>query len=91
MLAEAMASGRPVIASRAGGIPEVVDDGKTGLLVPPDDATALARALARLIDDAPLRDKLGAEGPRRIAEGWLPQQMVAAYASLYVDVLTHPR
>lgn len=48
VLAEAMAAGRPVIASRAGGIPEVVEDGKTGLLVPPGDAGALAGALARL-------------------------------------------
>lgn len=48
---EAMASGRPVVASRVDGIPDAVVDGETGLLVPPDDADALARALARVLDD----------------------------------------
>ncbi len=61
VLAEAMASGRPVIASRAGGIPEVVDDGKTGLLVPPGDAAALAGALERL---AGSQDEMCAMGRR---------------------------
>ncbi|MCZ6832117.1 MAG: glycosyltransferase [Acidobacteria bacterium] len=61
VLAEAMASGRPVIASRAGGIPEVVDDGKTGLLVPPGDAPALAGALERLAGSP---DELCAMGRR---------------------------
>ena len=84
---EALAASRPVVASRVGGLADVIVHERTGLLVPPEDATALARALGRLLDDAPLREKLGTEGPRRIAEGWLPQQMVAGYASLYARVL----
>ena len=48
---DAMACGRPVVATRAGGIPEAVDDGETGLLVPPQDDAALAEAIVRLLRD----------------------------------------
>lgn len=57
---EAMASGKPVIATSAGGVPEVVLDEKTGLLVPPKDAAALDGAIRRLAEDRPLVQRLGA-------------------------------
>lgn len=50
-IVEAMAQGKPVIATRRGGVPEVIDDGRTGVLVPPADATALASAIVRLLRD----------------------------------------
>jgi glycosyltransferase involved in cell wall biosynthesis len=56
---EAMACGVPVVASDISGIPELVDDGATGLLVPPRDSQALATALRRMADDPALRDQLG--------------------------------
>ena len=56
---EAMMAGRAVVASRVGGIPEMIVDGETGLLVPPKDAGALASALAWLIASPSLRDRLG--------------------------------
>lgn len=59
---EAMATGRPVISSALSGIPELVRDGDTGLVVPPDDAPALAAAIARLAADDALRLRLGAAG-----------------------------
>jgi len=62
---EAMAAGRPVIASRIGGLPELIDDGAQGILVPPGDAAALAAALARCLDDAALRERLGGAGRLR--------------------------
>ena len=62
VLMEAMASGMPVVASRLSGIPELVTDGVSGLLVPPGDEDALAHALATLATDAPLRGRLGAAG-----------------------------
>lgn len=64
---EAMAAGLPVVVSAVSGLHEVVLDGTSGLLVSPDDPTALAEALARLIDDRDLREELG-RGARRLAE-----------------------
>jgi glycosyltransferase involved in cell wall biosynthesis len=84
---EAMALSRPVVASRVGGLAESVVDGRTGLLVPPGDARALADALERVITDASLRASLGAAGPARVAEGFLAEQMVETYERLYRDVL----
>jgi len=68
VLLEAMAAGLPVVASRAGGNAELVADGESGLLVPPDDAPALGRAITALLDDAALRARLGARA-REAAAG----------------------
>jgi glycogen(starch) synthase len=62
---EAMAAGKAVIASRVGGVPEIVEDGETGLLVAAEDATELAGAIRRLGSDQGLRERLGVEGRRR--------------------------
>lgn len=63
---EAMAQGRPVIASAGGGLPEIVGDGETGLLVAPGDAIALRAAMARLLDDPDLRERMGTRGRERV-------------------------
>ena len=63
--AEAMAYGRPVVASAVGGLRDLVVDGETGLLVPPGDVGALARALRGLLNDPPLRARLGAAARER--------------------------
>ena len=63
---EAMASGKPVVAGRVGGVPEMVADGETGLLVDPEDPREVAGALRRLLDDPPLRAALGAAGRARV-------------------------
>lgn len=65
---EAMGAGRPVVASRTGGLPEVVVHGETGLLVAPGDEAALAAALARILEDAALQEAMGAAGRRRARE-----------------------
>jgi len=69
VLLEAMARQVPVASTQFSGIPEVVEDGLTGLLVPPRDAEALASALARLLDDPDLRESLGRAGRQRVEEG----------------------
>ena len=83
---EAMACGTPVVASRVGGIPEVVSDGETGLLVPPDDPAALAAALNALVSDPGRADAMGAAGRKRAAAefGWdaIAAQTVALYTEL---------
>src|SRR5260221_46512 len=84
---EAMAARRPVVASRVGGLADAVVDGRTGLLVEPENPAALAQAVARLAADADLRRNLGEAGPGRLAEGFLASQMVAAYEKLYRSVL----
>src|SRR5262249_13780842 len=84
---EAMAAARPGVGAAVGGLAEAVIDGRTGVLVPPDDAAALAAALAGLLGDHALRARLGAAGPARVAEGFLPEQMVAAYERLYREII----
>ena len=67
VLLEAMATGLPVVASRVGGIPEVVRDGRTGILVEPANARALADALMELCRDENLRITMGADAKDRAA------------------------
>lgn len=81
---EPMARGVPVIASRIGGIPEVVVDGETGVLVPPGDEPALAGALARLLQDPAERARLGENGRRRAVESF----SLAGEIKTLVDVLS---
>ena len=71
VIIEAHARGRPVVASRVGGIPELVEHGRNGLLVEPEDPSALAEALARILGDAKLQQDLGAYG-RRTAQARHP-------------------
>jgi glycosyltransferase involved in cell wall biosynthesis len=67
-LLESMAAGIPVVATNVGGNPEVIEDGVSGLLVPPRDSTALAAAIVRLLEDEDLASRLGQAGMRRVSE-----------------------
>jgi sugar transferase (PEP-CTERM/EpsH1 system associated) len=80
---EAMACGLPVVASNVGGIPEVVEQQSTGMLVPPSDAAALAGALARYVQDPQLAARHGAAGRLRVERSNSIAAMVAGYAGLY--------
>jgi glycosyltransferase involved in cell wall biosynthesis len=82
---EAMALSRPVIASDVGGIPEMIEDGVTGLLVPPRDAEALAAAIVRLLRDHPLADTLGRAGHDLVHERFCIERMVSAVEQIYDD------
>jgi glycosyltransferase involved in cell wall biosynthesis len=84
---EAMARGRPVVASAVGGLAEIVVPGETGVLVPPGDAGALASALARLCGDPASARRLGAAGAARVQEYFLADRMVSAYEALYREIL----
>jgi len=83
---EAMAAGRPVVASRWPGLAEVIADGETGVLVAPADKGALARATRALLDDPERRRRLGEAGRRRVAERFGVEAMLGNYEALYAAV-----
>jgi glycosyltransferase involved in cell wall biosynthesis len=80
---EATAAGLPVIASAVGGLPEVVDDGRSGILVKPDDPAILAEAIRRLGADCHLRAAMGKEGRRRAVRNWSMELMAQRTLKLY--------
>jgi glycosyltransferase involved in cell wall biosynthesis len=87
-LLEAMAAGVPVVASAVGGIPEIVEDGVTGLLVAaPPDAEALAVSVARLLEDAGLRERMGVAGRERFEQRFTAAGWAARLRELYEQVL----
>ena len=86
-LLEAMASGCPVVASRTGAIPESVLDKETGLLVPPGNAEATAVALMKLLEDDPLRKRMGQKGRDRVEKHFSLKQWVDKTIDLYFKAL----
>lgn len=84
---DAMAAGLAVVGTRAGGIPESIVDGETGLLAPAADARALARAIVALLRDAPRRRALGAAGRERARAAFSAERMVEETAAVYADVI----
>lgn len=86
-LLEAMAAGKPVVATEVGGNPELVIDGKTGFLVPAKDSEALARAILRLLADQELARSLGEAGRSRVESEFTLEKMVARLEGLYDSLL----
>lgn len=86
-LLQAQAAGVPVVASRAGGMPEAVHDGVTGFLVAPGDVAALAEALGRLVDDPQLRARMGAAARARVLERFSVDAMVEGNLAVYRELL----
>lgn len=90
VVVEAMAAGLPVVATRGGGSAEIVVDGVTGLLVPPDDPLAMARALERLAADPALRLALGAAGRERARSVYSLEACVAGVLRSYEAAMRRP-
>lgn len=80
--AEALAAGKPVVASNASSLPEIVRDQQEGLLVPPRDTSALSQALLRLLREPELRQRLGQAGHRRAQECFSHERMIEEYEVL---------
>ena len=88
---DAMAAGLPVVATSVGGVPELIEDGKTGCLVPPRDAEALACRLRPLICNPELRASLGTAGYARVRDHFTAAQMTANFTRLYDELLGETR
>jgi glycosyltransferase involved in cell wall biosynthesis len=87
---EAMAASKPVIATRVGAIPKVIQDGETGLLVDPGDTDGLRNALARLLADSDLCCCIGAAGHDWVSRNYTSEAMALKYRQMYDDVLGTP-
>ncbi|HET9917865.1 MAG TPA: glycosyltransferase family 4 protein [Candidatus Binatia bacterium] len=84
---EAMAAGKPVVASRVGGLAESILDGQTGLLVAPRDGRAIAAAVAKLAGDASMARRMGLQGRQRVLDRFTLSQMAAQNEAYYYELL----
>jgi glycosyltransferase involved in cell wall biosynthesis len=91
VLLESMAAGTPVVATRVGGTPEAVEDGVTGLLVPPGDSVALARAIHQVLSDRELAVRLGENGRQLVRRRFSLDAMVGETDRLYHSLLEQRR
>jgi glycosyltransferase involved in cell wall biosynthesis len=85
-LLEAMGVGRPVVASAVGGVKDVVDNGRTGLVVAPSDVPALATAIERLVDDAEVRQAIGQAASATVREKFSGEVMTRRYTEVYRQI-----
>jgi glycosyltransferase involved in cell wall biosynthesis len=88
---DAMAAGLPVVATRVGGVPELIEDGRTGWLVAPRDAEALASRLRLLVGNPEQRFNLGAAGFAHVRDHFSAAQMTENFAQLYDELLAETR
>ncbi|MBI4478309.1 MAG: GNAT family N-acetyltransferase [Acidobacteria bacterium] len=91
VLLESMAAGAPVVATHVGGTTEALTDGVNGLLVPPGDSAALARAVARLLEDHALAARVGRAARATIVQRFPIERMVRATEDLYLELLDRKR
>ena len=87
VIVEAMASGRPVIATAAGGVLDIVEDERNGLLVPPRDAASMAEAILRLLVDRGQADRIGQQAQRCARERFSVDRHVTAIQQVYQRIL----
>lgn len=88
-LLDAMACGKPIVATTAGGMPEVVDDATTGLLVPPRDHQSMAEAIVKLLTNPERRARMGAAGLARVRSKFSAERMVQDTLDVYRRVAMH--
>jgi glycosyltransferase involved in cell wall biosynthesis len=86
VLTEALYLGTPVVATRVGGIPEIVDDGIDGALVPPGDSKALASAIIELLANPERRQRLAGPGREKVLERFRFEDMVRSYETIYTNI-----
>ena len=86
ILIEAGAAGKPAVASHVGGIPEIIRDGETGILVPPQDAASLARAISSLLENPERRTAMGEAAKKWIDDKFSALRMAEKFAHLYREL-----
>ena len=84
---EAMAAGKPVVATKVGGLTELVEDQMTGLLVPPEDPSALARSISRLVSQRGLAEEMGGRAWERVQKHFTVEQMAKKNEDYYYEIL----
>jgi glycosyltransferase involved in cell wall biosynthesis len=87
VILEAMASGLPVIGSAIGGVPEMIADGETGLLVPPNDPEALAEAIRKILQARSLSESMGRRGRQRAIANFQPPRFIRSFEQIYEQLL----
>jgi glycosyltransferase involved in cell wall biosynthesis len=83
VLIEAMAAGKPCIATKTSSIPEIVEDGVNGFLVPPKDSQSIADSLIKMISDPQLVQKMGQEGIETVKKKFTIEKMIKEYESIF--------
>ncbi len=87
VLMEAMALGKPVIATKVGGIPEVVEDGKSGILIPPDDVESFSKAISTLLKKPEMREKMGERGTEIVKKKFAFEEMIDSIEKEYMSLV----
>jgi glycosyltransferase involved in cell wall biosynthesis len=87
VIVQGMAAGKPVVATNGGGVPEIVVDGTTGLLVPMDDAPALGAAICKLLAAPETAAAMGKAGRKRVLEHFTIEQSARKVEAVYAEVL----
>ena len=90
VLIEAMACAKPVVATNAGGVPEIVKDGETGILVPPKDSSAMAEAIITLLQDKERARRMGLAGRERVEKMFDIKENARKTEEIYKNLLTLP-
>jgi glycosyltransferase involved in cell wall biosynthesis len=85
---EYMAAGKPVVATRVGSLPDLVEEGRSGFLVEPGDAAAIAERILQLLRDPALAERMGKAGQERVRRHYTVEQMVQQYEALFERLLT---
>lgn len=88
---ESQTVGTPVVATRVGGLPEIVEHESTGLLVPPRDASAIAKSIIRIADDEPLRRRLVYRGRKQVNEKFCPQFLLTQIEDVYQRLISRKK